>query len=378
MLMDIWRPMRHGEELRALRWRWGAVAVGYVVSAAVGAWGLSCLGETWRLWLMGAVVTAAYQLIRVWQLLPLNHPPDATMLFSSFGCANLLTLTRGVPQLLLGGLLIAPTPSGWLWWMPALLYGLTILGDYFDGYLARTRGRVTVMGARLDMAYDALAMVVIAVTGVRYGILPWWYLAVPLARPLFVVGIRLRRRLNRPVAPLPYSATRRMVASLQMGFLAGVMAPLFDRTATRWLATFFMAPLIGGFLRDWGLVSGRLDPTSDLYRRRLRTLGRFLTQRLPLAVRSVIVPSTLLARRSWPESVQWVALISSALMALGLMGRTASGVFLIAVSLATRQHSVNGFDVILLALGTAVLFLGTGPSAVWSPERRLLMERTGE
>jgi CDP-diacylglycerol--glycerol-3-phosphate 3-phosphatidyltransferase len=184
--------------------------------------------------------------------------------------------------------------------------------------------------------------------------------------------------LNRRVAPLPYSATRRLVASLQMGFLAGVMSPLFDRTATRWLATFFMAPLIGGFLRDWGLVSGRLDPTLDLYRRRLRTLGVLLTQWLPLALRAVIVPMTLLARRSWTESVQWAALISSALMALGLMGRTASGVFLIALSLATRQRSVTGFDVILLAVGTAVLFLGTGPAAVWSPERRFLMERAGE
>lgn len=352
--------------------------MGYGMSAAVGAWGLSCLGGAWRLWLTGAVVTAVYQLIRVWELLPVNHPPDATMRFSSFGCANLLTLTRGVPQLLLGGLLIAPTPSGWLGWMPALLYGLTILGDHFDGYLARTRGRVTVMGARLDMAYDTLAMVLIAVMGVRDGVLPWWYLTVPLARPLFVFGIWLRRRLHHRVAPLPYSATRRLIASLQMSFLAGVMAPLFDRTATRWLATFFMAPLIGGFLRDWGLVSGRLDPTSDLYRRRLRTMSRFLTQGLPLALRSVIVPLTLLARRAWPESVQGVALIASALMAVGLMGRTASGVFLIAVLLATRQHSVNGFDVILLALATAVLFLGTGPFAVWSPERRFLMERAGE
>jgi CDP-diacylglycerol---glycerol-3-phosphate 3-phosphatidyltransferase len=370
--------MCQGKQMRTLRWRWGAVAVGYVISAAVGAWGLARLGETWHLWLTGAVVTAAYQLIRVWQLLPLNHLPDGKMLFSSFGRANLLTLTRGVPQLLLGGLLIGPTPSGWLRWMPVLLYGLTILGDHFDGYLARTGGRVTVIGARLDMAYDALAMVLISGVGVRYGVLPWWYLAVPLARPLFVLGIWLRRRLHRAVAPLPYSATRRMVASLQMGFLAGVMAPLFDRTATRWLTSFFMAPLIGSFLRDWGLVSGWLDPTSNLYRRRLRTLGLFLTQRLPLALRLVVVPLTLLARKSWPESVQWVALISSGLMALGLVGRTASGVFLIAVSLATLRRSVNGFDVILLALGTALLFLGTGPFAVWSPERRLLMERAGE
>jgi CDP-diacylglycerol---glycerol-3-phosphate 3-phosphatidyltransferase len=237
---------------------------------------------------------------------------------------------------------------------------------------------VTVIGARLDMAYDALAMVLISGVGIRYGVLPWWYLAVPLAHPLFVLGIWLRRRLNRPVAPLPDSATRRMVASLQMGFLAGVMAPLFDRTATHWLAGFFMVPLIGGFLRDWGLVSGRLDPMSDRYRRRLRTLGRFLTQRLPLALRVVIVPLTLLASRSWPESVQWAALTASLLMASGLVGRTASGVFLIAISLATLQRSVNGFDVILLALGTAVLFLGTGPYAVWSPEQRLLMERAGE
>jgi len=370
--------MGHGKQLWALRWRLGAVAVGYAVSAAVGAWGLSRLGEPWHLWLTGAVVTAAYQLYRVWQLLPLNHPPDATTLFPSFGRANVLTLTRGVPQLLLGGLLVAPTPSGWLRWMPALLYGLTILGDHFDGYLARTGGRVTVMGAGLDMAYDALSMVLLSVVGVRYGVLPWWYLAVPLARPLFVLGIWLRRRSNRPVAPLPYSATRRMVASLQMGFLAGVMVPVFDPLATRWLTSFFMAPLLGGFLRDWGLVSGRLDPTSDLYRRRLRTLGLFLTQRLPLAIRVAIVPLTVLARGSWPPGVQWAALISSVLMALGLVGRTASGVFLIAASLATLQRSVTGVEVVLLAFPTALLFLGTGPFAVWSPERRLLMERAGE
>jgi hypothetical protein len=156
------------------------------------------------------------------------------------------------------------------------------------------------------------------------------------------------------------------------------MVPLFDRTATRWMATFFMAPLIGSFLRDWGLVSVWLDPTSELYRRRLRTLARFLTQWLPPVLRMVVVPLALPARRSWPASVQWIALISSVLMALGLVGRTAAGVLLIAVSLATPQRSVNGLDVILLALGTGVLFLGTGPAAAWSPERRLLMERAGE
>jgi hypothetical protein len=92
----------------------------------------------------------------------------------------------------------------------------------------------------------------------------------------------------------------------------------------------------------------------------------------------MIVPLTLLARQSWPEGVQWAALISSVLMALGLVGRTASGVFLIAVSLTTIQRGVNGLEVILLAMGTALLFLGTGPYAAWAPERRLLMERSGE
>jgi len=367
------------EQLRALRWRWGALAAVYAVSAAVGAWGLSRFGETWQAWLIGAGLTAAYQLLRVWQMRPLNHAPDAKTLFSSLGAANLLTLARGVPQLLLGGLLIAPTPSGWLRWLPSLLYGLTILGDHFDGYLARTRGRVTVMGARLDMAYDALSIVLISGLGVRNGILPWWYLAVPLARPLFVFGIWLRERLDQPVAPLPYSATRRMVASLNMGFLAGVMVPLFHRPTTHWLATFFMAPLIAGFVRDWGIVSGRLVPTASSYRRRLQTLGMILTRRLPLVIRALVVPLTLFASTSWSGlSMRWPALAFSALMALGIAGQTASGIFLIAVSLATQQSNRNALRVILLALGASVLFLGTGPSAVWSPERRLLMERAGE
>lgn len=367
------------EQLRTLRQRWCVVTVGYAVSAAIGAWGLSRLGEAWRPWLIGAVVTAAYQLIRVWQLLPLNHSPESTQLFSDFGGANLLTLVRGMPQLLLGGLLIAPVPSGWLRWMPSLFYGLTTIADHFDGYLARTRGRVTVMGARLDMAYDALAIVLIAVLGMRYGVLPWWYLPVPVARPLFVLGIWIRRQLGLPVAPFPYTPSSRMVAGLQMGFLTVVMLPLFDQVATHWLATFFMIPLIGGFLRDWGIVSGWLDPASDRYRRRLQALSSFLTQRLPLVLRTLSVPLTLLVRTSWStQTLQWSALASSALMASGIAGRTAAAVFLILLSLALPHRDVGILTVGSLALGTAMLFVGTGPSALWAPERRLLMERAGK
>jgi CDP-diacylglycerol--glycerol-3-phosphate 3-phosphatidyltransferase len=326
---------------------------------------------------VGALVTAAYQSMRVWQLLPLNHPPETTQHFATFGAANLLTLARGVPQLLLGGFLVTPTPSGWLRWMPSLLYGLTIVGDYFDGYLARTRGRVTVMGARLDMAYDALSIVLIGVLGVRYGVLPWWYLAVPLARPLFVFGIWLRRRLNRPVAPFAYTATSRMVAGLQMGFLAGAMTPISNPSVTRWLATFFMAPLIAGFLRDWGLVSGRLDPASDEYRRYLQALRIGLTQQLPLALRALSAPLALLSWRFRAGGVLWGGLLASALIALGVAGRTAAVVLLI---LAAWTGPESGFDLIArvqLALGATVLFVGTGPYAFWAPERRLLLKRAG-
>jgi CDP-diacylglycerol---glycerol-3-phosphate 3-phosphatidyltransferase len=373
--------MRDCGSLRRLRGRWGVVAGVYALGVAGGAWGLSrsMSGIGWRSWLVGAMLTGLYQLGHVWLTLPLNHRPGETVLFSTFGAANVLTLARGVPQLCLGGLLAAPLPSGWLRWAPSALYSLTIVADHFDGYLARVQDRVTVMGTRLDMAYDSLAIFLIGVLGVRYGVLPWWYLAVPLARPLFVFGIWARRRLSLPVVPLPYTPSARMVAGLQMSFLAIVMLPVFEQTATYWLATFFMVPLIAGFLRDWSIVSMRVDLTSDRYRRALRTVRRCLTRQVPLLLRMLSLPLTVIAVRSWPWTAErWMALSSAVLITLGVAGRTAAVGLLFVILLITRTANVNLFGILLLGLGTMILFVGTGPYTLWAPERRLLLERAGE
>lgn len=177
--------------LRALRQRWGGLA-----ALAVGALGggYIILRGAWEpayalRWTAAAGVAMAYQLWWLWGVLDENHREGEMEVLPSFGAGNALSLLRGLLIGLLVGFLFGPRPTGWLAWAPAVLYVISDVTDYLDGYLARVSDHVTRLGETLDIVLDARGVLVVTLLAFHYGSVPWWYLPVGAARYLFVWGI---------------------------------------------------------------------------------------------------------------------------------------------------------------------------------------------
>jgi CDP-diacylglycerol--glycerol-3-phosphate 3-phosphatidyltransferase len=72
----------------------------------------------------------------------------------------------------------------------ALLYLVASIGDGVDGYLARSRGQVSVLGKFLDPVADKLMVSAVLVFMVALGRVPAWLVVVLLARDLAITGLR--------------------------------------------------------------------------------------------------------------------------------------------------------------------------------------------
>ena len=198
---------------------------------------LGCAGWSCRRWVW-AICWAC-----CWRNLDAQPPPGGKRLLPSLGWGNRLTLLRGV---LVGGMLgflFLPRPAGLAGLDPGhSVHACQTSADFFDGYVARVTDHATRLGEILDMSFDGLGVLVASVLAVQYGQAPAWYLLVGAARYLFLAGEWLRRRLGRPIYPIPPSLNRRVFAGLQMGFLAAVLLPLIsaagdlDRGDAVWLA----------------------------------------------------------------------------------------------------------------------------------------------
>ena len=349
-----------------------------------------------RSWLFIAGLVMARELWLLWSGLDKNHPDDDETLLPTLGYGNLLTLARGIAIALLAGFLFSPRPPGWLAWLPAIAYFAIAVFDHLDGYVARVTGHTTKLGEILDMEFDVLGIFFAVALAISYGQLPPWYLVIGLAREIFLLGIWLRKRFDKPVYDLPPSMDRRLIAGLQMSFLSVVLWPIFTPPATTIAAVLFAMPMVISFGRDWMVVSGAWRTDSPGYQRRRRTAKLILERWLPLLCRAVgtVVAVTILAREmpgfsTWsaalPVSTFWFfllaapALVSTLFFALGFMGRIAA-VGLIA--LACADILLAGFDLpsngLLLICTIIVLQMGSGSYALWQPEERLLRHRAGE
>ena len=72
----------------------------------------------------------------------------------------------------------------------AILYLICSLTDALDGYLARSRGQVSVLGKFLDPLADKLSVTAVLVAMVGLGRVPAWVVVVIIARDLAVNGLR--------------------------------------------------------------------------------------------------------------------------------------------------------------------------------------------
>ncbi|WP_238993988.1 CDP-alcohol phosphatidyltransferase family protein [Halobellus captivus] len=267
----------------ALRREWAAVATSVSLLLVGGAALLAILADASTLesgpapilrtdplseiairWLLPALSVGAFELWFCFRYLganrPLSEPAGGT--YRTLGVPNHVTLVRGVLFAALAGFAaLAPRPE--IAWIPAALYGAGCALDAVDGFLARRLDRRTVLGAKLDMAFDTTGFLVAPVVAVLWGHLPIWYLSLSAARYLFRFGRGVRRRRGKPVYDLPDSLVRRPLAGVQMGFITLALAPLLGPGVLRVLAAVVLAPSLAVFLRDYLVVAGWYAPSES-------------------------------------------------------------------------------------------------------------------
>lgn len=294
-----------------------------------------------------------------------RHDPRAKI-----GVATAVTLLRGVLLGAIAGCLPLPA-RGWVAWAPGLLYTTAALGDLLDGYLARRLDQVSALGGRLDVALDALGLLVAPLAAVVLGRLPPWYLLLGATYYVFQGALALRRRLALPIhderlRPTPHA---RMFAGYQMGLVATVLYPVLGPPGTSIAATLFMIPTLVLFGREWMVVTGRLDPEAG--RAAVAAGRRLLSLGLPVLRAGVAAALVVLCVR---RQLSPPALVAAALLAAGILTRLAA--FAAGVALALILPGGPGP---LLAYVAALMLLlaGGGRASLWSPEDRWLFARAG-
>ena len=295
------------------------------------------------------------------------------------GAATAVTLGRGALLSALAGFVLLPSAglAGALAWVPGLLYTAAALSDLLDGYLARRWGQESALGAALDVALDALGLLVGPVVAVALGKLPPWYLLVGATYYLFHGGLWLRGRLGLPVTleRLRPSRLTRMYAGYQMGLVATVLFPVVGPPGTWIAATAFMAPNLTLFARDWLVTTGRLDPAhAPRYQRLVAMGGAVLRNLLPVFRLATAGGLLALVLAGWASS--WLGL-AAVLLVAGVAPRWVA--FAAGVLLCLPSVDVLAPPVLATYLGVLlVLLAGGGRYSLWGIEDKWLLRRAGE
>lgn len=375
-----------GAPMQALRREWAWFAVFSLLFLASG---FVLLSAAWQpalalRWLPLPALIVAYLLRVLWQNLAANRGEEETDLLPTLGWGNRLTLLRGVLVAGMTGFLLLPRPEDWLIWVPGVLYTLSDAADFFDGYVARITQHATRLGKILDMSFDGLGVLAASALVVLYGQAPVWYLLVGLARYLFLAGEWLRRRLGKPVYPLPPSLNRRVFAGLQMGFLAVALWPIFSPPGIHIAAALFGLPLLVGFGLDWLFISGAI-------RRRpghAAGLQSRVEHWLPLGLRLMILALNIALVASWQAGAQmdsalfailgWLYGLSVAMLVLGVLPRLASILALLGLGFSQMLAPLSLPQIVLAVAYTLILYIGSGAFSIWTPEDYLYRHYAGE
>ncbi|GIG54569.1 CDP-alcohol phosphatidyltransferase family protein [Demequina activiva] len=174
---------------------------------------------------------------------------------------NLISMARIVLIVVFGWLLIAGHDA---WAIGAL--AAAGISDFLDGYLARRWNQVTELGRVLDPAADRLLTIVVVLGLAIRGVIPWWLVAILLARDV-MVGVALLIARSRGVSSAQVTfvgkaATFGLYVTLPLAFLA------YERWDGVWVAAIVGACVAAalywisgiGYARD---LARRAHPASD-------------------------------------------------------------------------------------------------------------------
>jgi CDP-diacylglycerol--glycerol-3-phosphate 3-phosphatidyltransferase len=336
-------------------------------------------------WTAGAAAALAYLLWELRRNLGRNFRPGETAILPTLGAGTALTLARGLFCALLTGFLLIPEPSGWPAWTPPALYFAAAVADFFDGYMARVRNHATKLGASLDVAFDALGVMVAVSVLVHHGRLSPGFLAIGLVYYLFHAHMKLRARLGRPMRPLRPSPYRRMYAGFLYGYFAVALIPAFPPA---WVAAggyLFVAPVLIGFAADWLFMTGAVNPDGMGWARFEAASMSLLYGALPIASRGALLPFAAV----WLNQGRGGSALATSLLTIATiaaLGMTTAGWLgrlgaLMLITLACLDVLLLGpptaSSYALLFASTGVLLLGTGRGVLWGPEDALLLNQAG-
>lgn len=203
------------------------------------------------------MVAAGFWVVQLWDI---SRRTDRAELGGQplrylFGLANSVTVLRSGLYSIVAGLAVA-VPTAAIAWLPGLCYGVGVVFDKLDGTVARTIGRETELGERLDMTVDTAGFVAAPVVAVLWGLLPWWYLSLSAARYAFLGVRRWRQFRDLPVFERPDSDLGKYLAGVQMVFLTAVLLPAVPTALGLRLAPVILAPSLAVFGRDILAISG--------------------------------------------------------------------------------------------------------------------------
>jgi CDP-diacylglycerol--glycerol-3-phosphate 3-phosphatidyltransferase len=242
---------------------WVLPSVFFLVGFAVFFAFLALAPQVPGVWALAALPVLVYELAFLKRKEHLNRRDEGTPLRDRLGIANGISLVRGFLLALLVAFLFAPEPDGWFRWLPAVLYTVAIVTDFFDGLVARKTNTTTLLGEALDMEFDGIGILVAVSLCVSYRILPPAFLAVGFARYAFLGGLWIVRRLGRETHALPFSRRRKIMAGAQMVVLAALLVPGVSVTFAVVAETAVAIPFLVGFAKDWLFAAGFLQSSNE-------------------------------------------------------------------------------------------------------------------
>ena len=124
---------------------------------------------------------------------------------------NVLTVGRVllVPVVVLA--LVADSPSGNV--IAGVAFATAAATDWFDGYLARSRGLITTFGKVMDPIADKLLIVGTLVTLSALGRMSWWATGLVLGREFAVTGLRYFQKDSGVISASQYGKVKTVIQS---------------------------------------------------------------------------------------------------------------------------------------------------------------------
>jgi CDP-diacylglycerol--glycerol-3-phosphate 3-phosphatidyltransferase len=149
----------------------------------------------------------------------------------------------------------------------AAIFGLASLTDWLDGYLARRRKQVTVLGQMIDPIADKLLTSAAFISLVQMDLAPAWMVAVIIGREFAITGLRSYAYARDVVIPASPLGKLKMIAQV-VAILALILG---QEEHFQPLGTLGRAAL-------WVVVGTALVSGYDYYRRFSQMPPRVLTE----------------------------------------------------------------------------------------------------